>query len=389
MNPEELIPFLKKCELTQNLSEAEMKELVPFIVEKPVEKGQLIFKEGDESRELYIVKSGQLEVFKHIEEYEEYQGFDNLKEGAFFGEMAHLEDEKRSASVKTIENSELLVINLDNLQKDESKQFLYSKILAQLGKKVSQNLRKTDKTVIESLKEKLKFMQAHNQISKTLIHLVVLITIWFNLSVIVKLFPTYRQALDLIFTSSLLILFALSMLYVIRSSGYPLSFYGLTWNRWFANAIEAILYSIPIMAFFIGLKWILVENVEMFKGIHIFSSLEHLKSSFVLAILYIVLSPVQELIARGGIQSTFRNFFQGPNRVFYAILVSNLLFQMLHTVKDFWLALASLFLGFLWGFLFEKQKSLVGVSVSHALIGTWAFFILDYDTLFQIAAARG
>lgn len=384
MNSEELIPFLQKCGLTESLSVAEIKDLLAFVEGKIYETDQLVFNEGDDSRELYVVKSGHLEVFKNVEGTEERQEFGKITEGAFFGEMAHLGGEKRSAAVKALDHSELLLINLDNLQKDKSKELLYAKVLAQLGKKVSQNLMKTDQTVIESLKEKLKSIQAHNHISKSLIHLIVLITVWFNVSVIIYLFPAQRKILDSIFTSSMLVLFALSVIYLIKKSGYPLSFYGITWNRWFHHSVEAMLYSILLMGFVLGLKWLVVNTVPRLEGLPVFASVESLKSGYPMAIVYFLLAPVQEFIARGSIQSTFRNFFQGPYSAFHAILVSNLLFQMVHTVKSFWLALASLFLGFVYGYLFEKQKSLVGVSLSHAVVGTWGFFILEFHIVFAM-----
>lgn len=201
------------------------------------------------------------------------------------------------------------------------------------------------------------------------------------------MFPIYQKVLSVYFTSIFLILFAVSTFYVIRSSGYPLSFYGLTWDHWLQNSIEAILYSLPIMLLLIILKWVLIHNVDIFEGVPLFVSKEKLKGSLIILSVYTALAPVQEIIVRGCIQSALRNFFRGPNAVFMAILTSNLLFQILHTVKEFWLAIASFVLGLFWGFLFESQKSVLGVSISHMLIGAWAFFIVDFSTLIDLARA--
>ncbi len=384
----DIIPFLQKNELTQNLSLEEIEALLPFVEIDEFDEGEMVFHEGDDSRDLYLVIKGTLTILKKMDDH--FQQFGTIAEGQFFGEMAHLENEKRSASIKALESVQVLSIHLDKLQQAENQKTIYAKIVTQLAKKVSGNLRRTDQTLIDSLKEKLQIMQTHNQVSKTLIHIIVLMAFWFNLAEFATLFPTYRKTLDIVFTSTLLVLFATSAIYVIRSSGYPLSFYGLTVKGWFQNTIEAILYSIPFMVLIIILKWVLIHNVKLFEGVGLFGTLEKFKVTWPIIVIYTLLTPVQEVVARGCIQSSFRNFFQGPNRVFMAVLVSNLLFQVVHTTKDFWLALASLIFGFFWGFLFESQKSIVGVTVSHAIIGTWAFFIVDFNTLFDLArAAQG
>lgn len=380
----ELVQFLKENELTKELSDPEIQTLLPFIEVKTYEEGTFLFKEGDEGRELFLVKNGSLEVLKEIEKPQHLQQLGVISTGEFFGEMAHLENEKRSASVKTLEKVEVLSLNLDRLQGDKAHETLYAKILAKIAKSVSKHLRETDRSLIETLGERLKRAQAYAQTSKTLIYFVILMTVWFNLSTFINQFPAYRQTLDLLFTSSLLVLFVLSAIILVRTSEYPLEFYGLTLKNWLKVSLEAIGYTLPIMAFFFVLKWLLVNYVNIYRGNSIFTEKKDLPYILTLSVVYVVLAVIQEFIARGCIQSCFRNFFQGEHRVFKAILFSNLSFQILHTVKEFWLGIASLFLGFFWGYLFEKQKSLVGVSISHALIGMWAFFILDFDTLIEI-----
>jgi membrane protease YdiL (CAAX protease family) len=196
------------------------------------------------------------------------------------------------------------------------------------------------------------------------------------------------QTIDHVFTFFVMILFAVSAIFIIKVSGYPLSFYGLTLQKWFRHSIEGLLYSIPILFLGLVLKWVLIREVEIFKDIPFFSISQlqvNYKSIIIFGGFYTLTAPFQELVARGFLQSCLHNFFRGPNRIFLAILTSNLLFQMLHTAIGFWLAIVSFVLGIFWGILFEKQKSLVGVSVSHAFIGTTMFFIFDFNTLFQLA----
>jgi len=76
---------------------------------KRFEPGEIIFSEGETGKEMYIIKSGLVEVIKSIEDDEVVLA--KLKEGDFFGEMAIIGDTKRTATIKAIEVTDTIVIN--------------------------------------------------------------------------------------------------------------------------------------------------------------------------------------------------------------------------------------------------------------------------------------
>jgi membrane protease YdiL (CAAX protease family) len=45
------------------------------------------------------------------------------------------------------------------------------------------------------------------------------------------------------------------------------------------------------------------------------------------------------------------------------------------------LALTAFVAGLFWGWLYARQRSLVGVSISHVLLGFWAFEVVDLGVL--------
>lgn len=96
-----------------------------------------------------------------------------------------------------------------------------------------------------------------------------------------------------------------------------------------------------------------------------------------MAFSYIFISSMtQEIVFRGGIQSYLQFFLQGKYRTVLAILTTSVMFGMMHLVFSTRLALSIIFLSIFWGWMFARQKTLMGVVLSHMLIGTWAFFIL-------------
>ena len=76
---------------------------------KSFPKGTVLFREGDLGREMFIVQQGKVQVRKRVGTTEEVLA--ELPAGEFFGEMALLIGQDRSATVEVIEDSKLLVVN--------------------------------------------------------------------------------------------------------------------------------------------------------------------------------------------------------------------------------------------------------------------------------------
>jgi CRP-like cAMP-binding protein len=76
---------------------------------KSFRKGTVLFREGDLGRDMFIVQQGKVQVRKRVGNTEEVLA--ELSAGEFFGEMALLIAQDRSATVEVIEDSKLLVIS--------------------------------------------------------------------------------------------------------------------------------------------------------------------------------------------------------------------------------------------------------------------------------------
>jgi len=74
-------------------------------------KGTVLFREGDLGRDMFIVLQGKVQVRKSVGSTEEVLA--ELSAGEFFGEMALLIGQDRSATVEVIEDSKLLVVSPD------------------------------------------------------------------------------------------------------------------------------------------------------------------------------------------------------------------------------------------------------------------------------------
>jgi CRP-like cAMP-binding protein len=71
-------------------------------------KGTVLFHEGDEGEDMYIIQNGKVAIKKRVPHGETTLAV--LEKGDFFGEMAILERMPRSASAEVVEDSDLIVI---------------------------------------------------------------------------------------------------------------------------------------------------------------------------------------------------------------------------------------------------------------------------------------
>jgi len=75
----------------------------------PYQKGDVIFKEGEQGSEMFVIQSGKVEIFKEINGEKVFSQV--MEKGDFFGEMSLLESLPRTANAVMIEDGELIVIN--------------------------------------------------------------------------------------------------------------------------------------------------------------------------------------------------------------------------------------------------------------------------------------
>lgn len=77
-------------------------------------EGDIIFKEGDITKEMYFILEGQVKIIKIV--HNEIQNLGYLNKGDFFGEMSTFTDQKRTATVVAHKNCILLEINAESFQ---------------------------------------------------------------------------------------------------------------------------------------------------------------------------------------------------------------------------------------------------------------------------------
>ncbi len=140
---------MKKIELLQSvalfwdLSEKELGYISKQMIARHYESGKFIFLEDSEGEQCFFVVQGSVKVTRLSKDGREVI-LAMLNEGEFFGEMALLDGESRSANVIALEETEVLTLNRED--------FLvvlhdYPQIAIQLLKEMAHRLRKSDRQI--------------------------------------------------------------------------------------------------------------------------------------------------------------------------------------------------------------------------------------------------
>jgi CRP/FNR family cyclic AMP-dependent transcriptional regulator len=109
------LSILSKVPLFQGLPESEVVPFGDLMRERSYPKGSVILFEDDPGDALYVVAKGQVKVVLIGEDGREVI-LSVLGEGTFFGEMALLDDEPRSAHVIAMEDSAVLALRREDFR---------------------------------------------------------------------------------------------------------------------------------------------------------------------------------------------------------------------------------------------------------------------------------
>ena len=141
-----MVNFLKHIPLFASLKDIELEAINQLSFTKKCPKDTIILLENEEGDALFIIIKGKVKVTTFSESGKEVI-FSMLKEGDFFGDMSLLDGNPRSATVISIEDSELRLIRRNDFKTLMQK---YPEIALKLLEELTSRLRKADER-IESL----------------------------------------------------------------------------------------------------------------------------------------------------------------------------------------------------------------------------------------------
>jgi membrane protease YdiL (CAAX protease family) len=336
---------------------------------------------------VYIIVKGRIEISKRNINSGEVFRLAILESGDTLGEIALLDEGKRSACARATEPTHVIAININDLRQLASREPEFYPVITQLAKTLTAYLRSTNNNAIKSLEQKIEEYRNRITIGSFLINFVVCMCccVW---AISYDSYFKKMLGLDSVVTDLFLFVCITCFCSLLRNSPYPASIFGLTLKNWKQSSLEAVFYSVLVMYGITFAKLAAMAFLPSFADrlliepyggliLHCSSSLSHQSLWWVTMIAYVFFaSPVQEIVTRGCLQSCLQQFFVMKHKELLAILLTNLVFAICHAMNSPYIAMAVFPVGLFWGWLRYKQNSLVGVCLSHSLIGFYGVWVL-------------
>jgi CRP-like cAMP-binding protein len=139
--------FLANVSIFSLVKKRDLKRIAKLAQHQSFREGDVIIREGQRDRRLFVILSGEVDVIKDLGGKNERR-VRILSSPAYFGEMALIDDLVRSASVVAMENTQILSLDHWNLRDEIEK---YPAMALELLQMLSRRIRAIEKTMVNTL----------------------------------------------------------------------------------------------------------------------------------------------------------------------------------------------------------------------------------------------
>lgn len=377
------------------LSHKEVSLIKRYAHETILPEGKSCFSEENGHDKIYLILEGKILVRN--------KNGDTLAKPEIYGHgdivngLALAEDSPPVVSAVAVTPTHLIVIDPTDIKKNASLAEIRSKLLATLSGHIHKRLHHTEavfehtnKLAVKSLEAQLETSKMRVESGKFVLRLIIFMSIYTLSLKWLGDFGSDPITLSIISISMLFIIAIYTLSSMLSSKAHTMKEFGFSIDRWPKMLLETILVTTILCIVPTYYKIYMINSIDYLSTLPLYqwtTGIEDWKitdpETFIFMIAYIIFSPVQEFVVRGGVQTSLYDFFGGGiiKRAASSIIVSNLLFMTFHSHLSFMFALATIMPGIIWGILFYRHRSLIGVSISHIVTGVYTLFILDFHQI--------
>jgi HD-GYP domain-containing protein (c-di-GMP phosphodiesterase class II) len=148
--PRAIVDRLKEISFFADIPEQDLRQIAEIMVEKSYRKGAVIIEEHTEAERFFIIHRGKIEITKRFEGGEEFV-LSVQSDGDFFGEMALLDEQPRSATARALEPTVVLETSRKNF---ETLLYKAPTLAYRIMRELSSRLRETGALLVSHLQQR-------------------------------------------------------------------------------------------------------------------------------------------------------------------------------------------------------------------------------------------
>ncbi len=348
-----------------------------------------ILSEGASDPFVHILMDGTAHLSKRSVDGTSMQ-MGSFGSGDVVGELKLVHPSSSSASV--IASSEVRTVAIDIAAFEQSTTLTAARatVIANVGAVLAERLRATTTQTADALKRELDESRRREHAGRFSVAVCAGLAIYQLATAALLAVPQANLPAAGIMSLTFLVLAIPPTITALKASPFPLESYGLTLRDGSRVVGQALLWTLPVLLLMVGFKmWgmtalSVMAAHKLFDPAATFSDgVFDLKLYVLYLLIYLIHTPLQEYVARAVFQGTLQHFI--PNRRgginWAAILISNLVFAAVHSLYGIIFCIGAFLPGLFWGWLFARQKSVLGAIASHIAIGVMGLFILGLEVI--------
>ena len=373
--PEQKLRLLEKAPLLAHCSSEQIQTVATCASVEHFPAGGIIIKEETLSDYCYFLVEGSVEIYREEKQFL----LGTLSRGAVFGVMSLMERKPRSATVEAKTPVTAIRVDLLSIRNSLPEGIeIYERIIINHVNALEAMVRSTDSLAIEEMKINQEELKVRVSFGKFFASLMLIITVHF---VIGRLALQYIEEIGTttFLTAGLLVGYGIFVFFLMKRMHYSWTEYGFTLANWRPCLADALVQSAIFVALVTLLKWSLLEAQVFHEPLFELPFFHRytLPMAFLIVATYACFCFIQEVIFRGAIQNSLIHFLTGPFARTRVVLTTTLIVFAAHLhLKSLVLPLLVIVPNIFWCLLYYKYRSLLGVTISHMIIGVWVLFIM-------------
>lgn len=332
-----------------------------------VRPGELIVREGEECADLYLLIAGTA-IAARKSYNDDSLDLNSVNTGDCIGELTFLAGGDRATSVRAETQCELVFIPAEELQTLPESLPVIGELKGALSSVVVNRARAISDAMMASLRRELEVQKLQNQFGQFLVFTISIFLISTVLFYLVA--EDYvKDVYDPGFSWQTVFFLAVPCLLIIKFMKIPLADLGIKreglWTSFRDSALICIVITIPVALYLFYFREHTAANDS---GVVV-------DGFFLLQ--YFAHTIFQEVGSRGLLQGLFQKFLN-DKKGHRAVFLTSTVFASLHITFGIDAVLITFVASIIFGYVYLKQKNLIGVTVLHYWLGVLAAVVVAF-----------
>lgn len=331
-----------------------------------VDAGTILFAEDEQTNELYIIESGRVVSYRAGGEDDAEWPVLNLGPGDIVGEMSFLDGGARQLNARAETDCTLQRIHPFDLLELEGGDHFYDNLRASVGITVVQRLRVGTELHVATLQHQLELVRTQKQFGLFFLFTIMLFSIGMVVNNVVSTQILEVDVHTQQFAWQYLLVALVPCLVIVWMMKIPLSQIGLTTEGLRKSVTEGVVASVAVMALtaaaVIGSQ--LSDSVPDLRFTPGWSAVPG----------YLLHSFLQEVVARGFMQSSIQRFLNDRRGVKTVLLTSSV-FGVFHIHFGLLAVVVTIVGCIVFGLFYLRHQNVAGVTLLHFFLGACVFSV--------------